>query len=154
MGFSRQEYWSGLPCFPPGGLPHPGIGPTFLMSLALLSRFFTTSAIWEALPAQRAGQNAQEGVRTHIRACERPLPPHFPDCPCSAHPGCREIWVRAESWGHRGGRQANDVRASLCSDKLRLQSGSQGTGVKSGGSASLSWRPCTKISKWHTYLCS
>ena len=27
MGFSRQEYWSGLPCPPPGGLPNPGIKP-------------------------------------------------------------------------------------------------------------------------------
>ena len=25
MGFSRQEYWSGLPCLPPGDLPDPGI---------------------------------------------------------------------------------------------------------------------------------
>ena len=25
MGFSRQEYWSGLPCPPPGDLPHPGM---------------------------------------------------------------------------------------------------------------------------------
>ena len=24
-GFSRQEYWSGLPRPPPGGLPNPGI---------------------------------------------------------------------------------------------------------------------------------
>ena len=27
MGFSRQEYWSGLPCCPPGDLPDPGIKP-------------------------------------------------------------------------------------------------------------------------------
>ena len=27
MEFSRQEYWSGLPCPPPGDLPHPGIEP-------------------------------------------------------------------------------------------------------------------------------
>ena len=27
MGFSGQEYWSGLPCPPPGALPHPGIKP-------------------------------------------------------------------------------------------------------------------------------
>ena len=27
MGFSRQEYWSGLPCPPPGDLPNPGINP-------------------------------------------------------------------------------------------------------------------------------
>ena len=29
MGFSRQEYWSGLPCSPPGDLPNPGIEPGF-----------------------------------------------------------------------------------------------------------------------------
>ena len=27
MGFSRQEYWSGLPCPPSGDLPNPGIEP-------------------------------------------------------------------------------------------------------------------------------
>ena len=27
MGFSRQEYWSGLPCLPPGDLPNLGIEP-------------------------------------------------------------------------------------------------------------------------------
>ena len=35
MGFSRQEYWSGLPCLPPGDLPNPGIKPESLMSPAL-----------------------------------------------------------------------------------------------------------------------
>ena len=25
LGFSRQEYWSGLPCPPPGDLPYSGI---------------------------------------------------------------------------------------------------------------------------------
>ena len=28
MEFSRQEYWSGLPCPPPGNLSDPGIEPT------------------------------------------------------------------------------------------------------------------------------
>ena len=27
LGFSRQEYWSGLPCTTPGGFPDPGIKP-------------------------------------------------------------------------------------------------------------------------------
>ena len=49
MGFSRQEYWSGLSCSPPGDLPDPGIEPASLMSPALTSGFFTTSATWEAL---------------------------------------------------------------------------------------------------------
>ena len=39
MGFSRQEYWSGLPFPPPGDRPDPGIKPA---SLALAGRFFTT----------------------------------------------------------------------------------------------------------------
>ena len=47
MGFSRQEYWTGLPCPPPGDLPDPGIEPASLMSPALAGGFFTTSAIWE-----------------------------------------------------------------------------------------------------------
>ena len=48
MGFSRQEYWSGLPYPPPGNLPDPGIEPMYLESPALAGGFFTTSAAWEA----------------------------------------------------------------------------------------------------------
>ena len=44
MGFSRQEYWSGLPFPSPGYLPDPGIKPASLMSPALAGGFFTTSA--------------------------------------------------------------------------------------------------------------
>ena len=75
MGFSRQEYWNGLPFPSPGDLshpgikpwspalqadslptelqgkpdlPNPGIEPVSLTSLALAGGFFTTSATWEA----------------------------------------------------------------------------------------------------------
>ena len=34
MGFSRQEYWSGLPFPPPGDLPDPGIEPVSPVSPA------------------------------------------------------------------------------------------------------------------------
>ena len=44
MGFSRQEYWSGLPCPPAGDIPDPGIEPVSLMSPALAGRFFIPSA--------------------------------------------------------------------------------------------------------------
>ena len=40
MEFSRQEYWSGLPFPPPGGLPDPGIKP---VSPTLAGGFFTLS---------------------------------------------------------------------------------------------------------------
>ena len=43
IGFSRQEYWSGFQCPPPGNLPDPGIKPISLMSPALAGGFFTTS---------------------------------------------------------------------------------------------------------------
>ena len=36
-GFSRQEYWSGLPCSPPGDLPNPGIKPASPVSSVLKS---------------------------------------------------------------------------------------------------------------------
>ena len=41
-GFSRQEYWSGLPFPPPEDLPNPGIKPASLVSPALACGFFTT----------------------------------------------------------------------------------------------------------------
>ena len=47
MGFSRQEYWSGLSCPFPGDLPDPQIEPASLMSPALVGSFFTPSATRE-----------------------------------------------------------------------------------------------------------
>ena len=46
VGFSRQEYWNGLPCPLPGDLPDPGIKPSSLTSPELAGGFYTT---WEAL---------------------------------------------------------------------------------------------------------
>ena len=49
MGFSRQEYWSGLLCLPPGDLPWPRDQTHRLFkSPALAGRFFTTSTTREA----------------------------------------------------------------------------------------------------------
>ena len=48
MGFSRQEYWSGLPCSPPGDLPDPGVelGSPALQVDSLLSKSPWKSLIW------------------------------------------------------------------------------------------------------------
>ena len=48
MGFSRQEYWSGLPFPSPGDLPDPGVESLSLKSSALAGRFFTTCTTWDA----------------------------------------------------------------------------------------------------------
>ena len=50
MGFSRQEYWSGLPCPPPWDLPDPGIEPTSLVSPALQA---------DSLPLSHPGEPPQ-----------------------------------------------------------------------------------------------
>jgi len=47
-GIIWQEYWSGLPCSPPGDLLNPGIKPTSLTTPSLADEFFTSSAPWEA----------------------------------------------------------------------------------------------------------
>ena len=66
MGFSRQEYWSGL-LFPPSGdLPDPGIEPTSLRSPALAGRFFTTRAAWEVPLLQYLGE-----IEEQARALEK-----------------------------------------------------------------------------------
>ena len=41
MEFSRPEYWSGLPCPPPGDLPNPGWEPASPVAFALVGGFFT-----------------------------------------------------------------------------------------------------------------
>ena len=46
MGFSRKEYWSGLPCPSPGDIRKPGMEPMPLMSPALAGGLFTTSVTW------------------------------------------------------------------------------------------------------------
>ena len=50
VGFSRQIYWSGLPCPSPGALPDPGIECESLASPALAGGFFTTSTRGTKIP--------------------------------------------------------------------------------------------------------
>ena len=49
MGLPRQEYWSGLPCSPPGDLPDPSKDWAYISCISCIARwFFTTSTTWEA----------------------------------------------------------------------------------------------------------
>ena len=58
VGFSRQEYWSGLPFPSPGDLPNPGIKP---MSPALAGGFFTIEP-----PGKPSGHNSVDLLRDSI----------------------------------------------------------------------------------------
>ena len=54
LEFSRQGYWSGLPCPPPGNLPDPGIEPA---SLALQA---------DSLPTEPPGKPIMECINVNV----------------------------------------------------------------------------------------
>ena len=75
MGFSRQEYWSGLSCPPPGDTPDPGVKPKSLAFPALAGGCFITSATWGALLRLKWNLNqAKYGILSFSRA-GKPQPP-------------------------------------------------------------------------------
>ena len=80
MGFSRQEYWGGLPCPPPGNLPNPGIEAS---SLCLLH--------WQAdsLPLAPPKWRSEVKSLSRVRLCD-PM-----DCsrPGSSVHGCFQAWL-------------------------------------------------------------
>ena len=63
MGFSRQEYCSGLPCLPPGDLSNPGMERRPLMSPALAGGSFTTSTNWESVHSRERSRMTQQRSR-------------------------------------------------------------------------------------------
>ena len=65
MGFSRQEYWSGLLCPPPGDLPNPGIelpSPAFLVDSLLLSHLCFYIMLYLLLEKYNYGLLPPEGL--------------------------------------------------------------------------------------------
>ena len=50
IGFSRQEYWSGLPCPPPGDIPNPGMKPR------------SSTLLVDCLPSKPPGKPKNTGV--------------------------------------------------------------------------------------------
>ena len=60
MGFSRQEYWSGLPFPSPGDLPDPRIEPTSPLSPALQA---------DSLPAEPLGKTLRARNRSKLPLC-------------------------------------------------------------------------------------
>ena len=63
MGFSRHEYWSGLPSPSPGDLLDPGIEPLSPVSLALADRFFFITV--------------PPGKPREVRGCQNEKPPEM-----------------------------------------------------------------------------
>ena len=72
---SKQEYWSGLLCPPPGYLPNQGLNP-HIMSPALAGKFFTSSAISEALLNGCCSQKRHTLQGEYLSNCR----PHSSSC--------------------------------------------------------------------------
>ena len=68
-GFCRQEYWSGLPCSPPGNLRDPGIEPELITSSALAGWLSITSTTDMKGHANSLGLPAQN-YHFHVPALE------------------------------------------------------------------------------------
>ena len=69
VGFSRQEYWNGLPFPTPGDPPDSGIGPVSLISFALAGIIFTTNATWEAPRWVGGGDSSVHNSRECLQFC-------------------------------------------------------------------------------------
>ena len=110
-GFSRQEYWSGLPCLPPGNLPHPGIEPRSpsLQANSLLSeppRKLRRILEWVAYPFSRGSSVPKNWIRVFCiagrfftRWATREASVKVRDL---LHQSCESlIWVTAELWAFK-----------------------------------------------------
>ena len=112
MGFSRQEYWSGLPRPPPRDLPKPGNKPTSTVSPALkmdslpLSLpgtpylcvdIFSIYCFNHVYPAHQAPNSSAWFSRPSkcgpmVSTWATP----------KGEPGCRSTWKRSKMWGQGG----------------------------------------------------
>ena len=102
MGFSRQGYWSGWPCPPPGDLLGLGTEPESLESPVLAGRIFTTSATWAFQKQAKSHMLKQENTGTEQRDAENMKDahthvhthtPHY-TCRCTTCTGIHNIWIR------------------------------------------------------------
>ena len=105
MGFSRQEYWSGLPFLSPGDLPDPGIEPPSLMSPKL------AGATREALSARVQNRVTFKGLESRqgaLEVWEGPSPV-----------GLDSLVLKALSWG--SGRSSLVWTAPSSTPRLLLE---------------------------------
>ena len=111
MGFSRQEYWSGLPFPSPGDLPNPGIKPR--------SPAFQANSLLTELRRHnwRGGWGTMQGLMDTLfwAECLWPLKTHLwspsPWCHGVRRRGLGKV-IRIE-WGHGGGTLVNGSGALM-----------------------------------------
>ena len=71
MGFSRREYWSGLPCLPPGNLPNPGIelSCSALQADSLTKILLKIFTLWLFMIIEKLGRNVKQQRISSMNSC-------------------------------------------------------------------------------------
>ena len=97
MGFSKQEYWSGLPFPNPGDFPNLRMEPTSLASAALAGRFFTTSATcgWSLFPGHPAPTFERKDCLDREKGVQQ---------------GRQRLYIPRESLGQKGDQTSQSQR--------------------------------------------
>ena len=96
-GFSRQEYWSGLPFPSSGDRPDARIEPMSLASAALAGRFFTTSATcgWSLFPGHPAPTFERKDCLDREKGVQQ---------------GRQRLYIPRESLGQKGDQTSQSQR--------------------------------------------
>ena len=121
MGFSRQEYWSGLPFPPPQDLPEPGINPC-LLHWQVDFFIFNHCATWEAHPYAHICTNKTNYLWANNIPCYDTILGKTPgrrhgsllQYSCLENPMDRGTWWA--TWGHR----ESDTTEVTCKHDTRL----------------------------------
>ena len=109
MGFSTEEYWSGLPCPPPGDLLALGIEPMSLLMhlqmgslpLALSGKPWKKSAVlqrkWAVYMGRAKPPLLNSGSRTRHRQCLNPWPSVYETSALPPNHRCISTWKSGKS---------------------------------------------------------
>ena len=89
MGFSRQEYWSGLPCPPPGDLPDPEIKPSSTVTPSLQADSLPLGPMTQTHPELEAREAALQMENQRIKLL-------LPQAAPSSSSGSSLRWGRVE----------------------------------------------------------
>ena len=92
--FSKQEYWSGSPCPPPGDLPNLGIELESPVSLELAGEFFATEPLGVSLKRFTVTLKEMLWVFVTVQA--------FSSCGAWASHCCGFSCCQAQALGHMG----------------------------------------------------
>ena len=79
IGFSEQEYWSGFPCLPPGGLQDSEIKPASPVSSAMQVDFFFFFCLWAS------GDTPSISMFIHVTCFPDDASGKEPACQCRRH---------------------------------------------------------------------